>query len=478
MKVILALIVCLFAAIAYAHEADNIIHITDVGFVPSKLEIEQEMTVEFENIGKNPHWPASNIHPTHEIYSEFDPKDVIQPGESWSFTFDKAGEWRFHDHAYPEFIGTIIVIEKDSFLNSVKGFFTDIFKSPLITALIFWDGEEISPYNESIEITSEDIFRNDSQLYSYIKKFGVKQTTAFLHQLEGKHGDCHQTAHRLGRFAYQLYANDVFQQCSIECHSGCYHGAIEYYFKEYGTTDIPTALNTICGNQENGFFAHQCFHGIGHGLMAWTDYELLEALQKCDLLQDGKNSCYTGAFMENVVASLAENKSTHVSKYVNDDPQYPCSIVEDKYKWDCYFFQTARMKEIFNNDFRKVAEACADAPEAYQRNCFESMGRDISGNTIMNVDKSIELCQSAPPKGPRIACLKGAVQDMFWDSSGQDKSLSFCKKLTDLNEKSECYNTIFERAPLVISSQEELKMFCEKAEERYQNSCLTQTHLE
>ncbi len=85
------------------------VSMTDNGFQPNKITIPKDTVVTFVNNGKNNHWPASNIHPTHLIYPEFDPKRNIAPGESWSFTFDKVGIWKMHDHTYPNFTGSITV---------------------------------------------------------------------------------------------------------------------------------------------------------------------------------------------------------------------------------------------------------------------------------------------------------------------------------------------------------------------------------
>jgi plastocyanin len=89
--------------------AKTIISMTDEGYSPSTVTIKQGETIVFENNSSMDNWPASNIHPTHEIYSEFDPKRPIASGDSWSFTFDQAGIWRFHDHLTPSFVGTITV---------------------------------------------------------------------------------------------------------------------------------------------------------------------------------------------------------------------------------------------------------------------------------------------------------------------------------------------------------------------------------
>lgn len=80
-------------------------------FDPETLTIQRCTEVVFENKDSKAHWPASNIHPTHGIYPEFDPQKGIGPGNSWSFVFDKAGNWRFHDHLNPTVTGEIIVNE-------------------------------------------------------------------------------------------------------------------------------------------------------------------------------------------------------------------------------------------------------------------------------------------------------------------------------------------------------------------------------
>lgn len=86
-----------------------VINMTDDGFSPSTVNIKQGETVVFKNNGIRDHWPASAIHPTHQVYPEFDPKRPIVPGNYWSFTFDKKGIWRYHDHLNPTFFGTINV---------------------------------------------------------------------------------------------------------------------------------------------------------------------------------------------------------------------------------------------------------------------------------------------------------------------------------------------------------------------------------
>jgi plastocyanin len=94
---------------AASQEPSVTIHITEEGFSPSEVTVKQGETVEWVNNTSAPRWPASNLHPTHEIYPEFDPMEPVESGKTWSFTFAKAGSWSYHDHLAPNKRGIIEV---------------------------------------------------------------------------------------------------------------------------------------------------------------------------------------------------------------------------------------------------------------------------------------------------------------------------------------------------------------------------------
>lgn len=79
-------------------------------YSPANMTIKLGDTIKFTNEdSKKDMWPASDNHPTHEEYSEFDSKTAIAPGGSWSFTFTKKGVWDYHDHLKSSCGGVITV---------------------------------------------------------------------------------------------------------------------------------------------------------------------------------------------------------------------------------------------------------------------------------------------------------------------------------------------------------------------------------
>lgn len=85
------------------------VSMTDTGFEPSTVTIPVGTTVVFVNNGQALHWPASDVHPTHEILPGFDAKRGLATGDTYSYTFQKKGSWGMHDHLNPRSTATVVV---------------------------------------------------------------------------------------------------------------------------------------------------------------------------------------------------------------------------------------------------------------------------------------------------------------------------------------------------------------------------------
>ena len=96
---------------------------TDSGYSPKTLTVKVGTAVTFKNESSGNMWTASAMHPTHIVYSgtalkdhcpdtantSFDGCRAGPPGSSWSFTFNKVGEWGYHNHVDASMFGKIIV---------------------------------------------------------------------------------------------------------------------------------------------------------------------------------------------------------------------------------------------------------------------------------------------------------------------------------------------------------------------------------
>jgi len=82
---------------------------TENGFSPKSLNVPAGETVVFSNTIDRGLWVAGPPHPTHHLYPEFNQGGVSGKGEAYKFTFEKSGQWAYHNHVKPQDFGIIKV---------------------------------------------------------------------------------------------------------------------------------------------------------------------------------------------------------------------------------------------------------------------------------------------------------------------------------------------------------------------------------
>lgn len=101
----------------------NTVVISESGFSPANLDVRKGEVVIFINRDIRNHWPATDVHPSHQVYPGssiakcnsqersriFDACRGLARGEEYMFTFNEAGNWRYHDHLNPNLRGEIVV---------------------------------------------------------------------------------------------------------------------------------------------------------------------------------------------------------------------------------------------------------------------------------------------------------------------------------------------------------------------------------
>lgn len=75
-----------------------ILQYTNTGFQPSFISIRSGDSVKFRNQSDSNMWVASNPHPTHDDYPEFDQHTSVAKNGEFTFRFWKSGVWGFHNH--------------------------------------------------------------------------------------------------------------------------------------------------------------------------------------------------------------------------------------------------------------------------------------------------------------------------------------------------------------------------------------------
>ena len=237
---------------------------------------------------------------------------------------------------------------------------------------------------------------------------------------------CHRVAHTMGGAALVRYKDvaQAFIDGSPVCASGYYHGVLERAFSGLEDDELAAKAKELCADPQlvaQPFLQFQCYHGLGHGLMIYTSYELPLSLKTCDALPDyfGQSSCAGGVFMENSNTSYG----TTSSWLKDDDLIYPCDTVAQKHKYACYQLVTARIR-LVTSDWTAIAKECRKSEPDWVPVCFESMGRDVSGDAGKDVREAARLCRFAGRDSGE--CIYGVSREIVNADSRGDRAARFC----------------------------------------------------
>ena len=240
---------------------------------------------------------------------------------------------------------------------------------------------------------------------------------------------CHPIAHKIGAGGLLHFDGKVgkaFVAGNATCGSGYYHGLLQWKLAgadEDEAADVAREACTDAEIKDNSYNYYQCNHGLGHGVMLYTGYELPLALRMCHGLttEFEQVACSGGVFMENLSSSFGIK-----SRYVREDNLlYPCNIVSHQDKLYCYLLVTSRILPEVGWDWKKAADWCRKSEQEFVNICFQSYGRDASGTAIQDPVQANKFCSQAG-SGEK-ECIFGAARDIMNNNSQDPRGKRFCE---------------------------------------------------
>jgi hypothetical protein len=478
-SIIIAVILLLIFTFAFKDKKETVQQVlsgevdvvfTEKGFYPNDLNILKGTKVNFINKSESSFWPASDLHPTHTIYPEFDSLEEIPAGAKWSFIFNREGEWRFHDHLNSQFVGVIRVFsESKDFLISRGCDKEGLTESAKLGCL----RDEIKKISNE-----EGIIKALERLDS-----GFRSDEVFSR-------NCHALAHVIGEEAYIQFTNG--QEFNVNekvtyCGYGFYHGFMERLFLM--ENDFTKARffceylesKTLGGRGGGGALA--CFHGVGHGFVdgaekkAWGDEEALitPALILCDkiaITEQEQYRCYSGAFNS---LSIAYSAQQYGLKLDEKDPLWFCrEQKEERYKLGCYTDMMVALMTLTNDDLLEASKYIYDMdPKYVDRTMYTLSSLSVRQRlNTSNFDDVIDICHKMPTESLLTQCLKGfagGLMEFGEPTEEYIKANIYCssKKLKE-GEKMECFESVIDYASFAYI-KERLKKACEGIPEEYKS---------
>lgn len=301
-----------------------------------------------------------------------------------------------------------------------------------------------------------------------------------------KYYSCHAFAHFLGRALYKKTGSipDAYSQVDFTCHGGAYHGVMEAFLDARKTTidDLSAKdLAQICSDShklsqksQNQIFT-ECLHGFGHAFMFITESDLPKSLTYCDKLDPiYQERCWGGALMENSTSSTNIDHPTQWLKA--DDKFYPCTILDNRYLKQCYFYQANYLLKITHRDWKRVFADCGQIKDPGQHDyCILGAGAQLASvSNEQGVATAANVCAIAKDNDAYV-CIEGAVPSLFSRYGGDASQIhQFCAKST-LFLREFCFAKLGSVAKTYWQyDQTRLEEACLNAQ-LYKNACLDGT---
>ena len=442
------------------------VELRENSFHPKEITIQKGDAVKFTSQTRT-FWPASDIHPTHGMYSEFDPQKPVAPDEGWVFRFEKSGRWKYHDHLAPHFSGKIIVEDQDN---------------KTIT-------ENLS--GGDCKRSHSNVYCWQKELLSVLEREGVSSAFDRLAALYNSDSDfrlaCHYVAHNVGIASYDYFLEDrdsILTPKAAYCASGFYHGFMEAFLS--ANLD-PQEAREFCGyidekmTPQSPDASLQCFHGIGHGAMDVAiinegmkegELEMIgPALQICENASEKPDQlyrCASGVF--NGIANFYIKGDFGLS--INEeDPLWICHGQPDKYKASCYGNMNSLIFHMGSNQFSQAAyytESIGDEKQEISAiKYLAGLGALYEGS-----EHAVQDCRSLK-KYLRLPCIAGFVIGFLEHGEPgleYQEALSFCRlPVMTHQEKETCF-----RYALSLGgwySKEKAQEICAGVDVEYRKFC-------
>ena len=443
---------------------EHMIELREDGFYPKELTIQKGDTVMFTTSLEKPFWPASNLHPSHTIYSEFDPKEPIEPGKSWSLRFDKTGEWKYHDHLIPLYTGIISVVDK---VRGIDFSYVKICQDENQHSPQCWQEMVNNAFEEKGLRAAYELFR---ELYDEEPNFAR---------------NCHDISHTLGEVAYDTYAQGkefTLEPQASYCAFGFYHGLMEALV---GTEGDAKKASEFCSyvdeqlSEERPGAKFACYHGVGHG---WASYHednpeewniINSSLPFCEEFAETPQQlllCATGVF--DTIAIFYYNPS-YGMEMNKEDPFWLCrEQSKDVYKEACYREMVTALLWLANYDAVKGVHMV----EEFVEDDYVSIAlRDIvdaSTRFVMNTPNLFDVlptCRSLK-ESLRLVCVEGLFRGVMQFGAPEveyKKALELCEDLVfSEDEKKTCFATVLNYSA-ALYSREKVQNICISIKEEY-----------
>lgn len=309
--------------------------------------------------------------------------------------------------------------------------------------------------------------------------------------------DMHLMGHVVGDVLYIQQGAEGIKICTNDFRNACSHSIVVGMLEDQGVKGLE-AIDKACQQAPGGIGAYNmCYHGLGHGVLAFNLYDMPKTIKMCGLLDSSakradsraSSECAGGAVME-ILSGGHHDRETwqpQHDKYTGAwDPLAPCDqdYMPANYRVMCYSYLTPNLYRIAgatdnrptDEQFKQAMKYCEKVPKSDPSSrlaCFGAFGKEFvvfaQNLDVRNVDKLspekmdkvYNECLLTPDKDGQKSCLAYIVSAMFWGGDNDPHGvINFCSRIPDTELKSYCKGTFFGAVSRYIRGKDQQLTIC------------------
>ncbi len=390
----------------------------------------------------------------------------------------------------------------------------NVLKTILIIVSVFFLSMlvlEESKINKNIEL---DYLKNNnlsfSDLTNFFKKMSLDKGALYAFQVLRDasfppNTDIHLLAHTVGDILYKQRGVNGIQICTKEFRNACSHSIVIGVLVNKGIGALAEIANA-CKRAPGGLGAYgMCFHGLGHGVLAYTGYNMAESVKLCERLGTSEHhqietvECVGGVMME-MMSGVHDRTAweSQKNKYLkNSDPLFPCNqnFIPAIAKANCYNYLTPHLWEVAggdlgnptDSDFTKAFKFCSNLvgdESVYRDACYGGFGKEFIGlaesrdirktseMTPEQLKKIYDWCSLADNENGVLSCISQSVNSLYW--GGENKpgaAIAFCGGIKDVGISDKCFNQLIGNFRYYSTSRQKFLKLCHLLPESYIQIC-------
>lgn len=393
----------------------------------------------------------------------------------------------------------------------------------LILAFLVFDGFLLSRFFESKSASPGGTYPEIADLQG--KKLSFKELSKYFTALAEDKGaeyayevlkiapippgtDMHLMGHVVGDILYKQKGAEGIKVCTQDFRNACSHSIVVGLLLERGEAALPE-ITEACRKAPGGSGAYtMCFHGLGHGILAYTGYDMEKAVVLCE--KTGSDTygrreyieCVGGTVME-IIGGGFHNRELwkeQSKKYLSkDEPLGLCAgdIIPLIAKPQCYTYLTphlflsasANLANPGPEHFEKAFPFCEKIPAEEQENrnaCYSGFGKEFTvlakARDIRNIDEMsgeelarvYQWCLLAENQKGILACLNSAAASLFWGGeNNRGAVIRFCGAIKESDFQSSCFANLIGAVSYYIKDRGYKESFCGELPAPYQKECET-----